>query len=193
MENQAHTTQNISSNIYEAKTWCILLKQSQCEYISFTCFTELKSSFPFVKISNLVSYPNKECRWIIQAKMFSLTCTLYTCFSNTNRQKGREHHNFFLNISSGLLFHWGELFNNLILLIIISNTQLCNRTEFFVFVIFVWWFEDIWQILLKWEEKKVYISSHTFCIGMLLVVGKPFIYKGRECNKHLFVCVYLDD
>ena len=46
LENLPHTNQNIPSNLYWAKIWCILLEQqSQCTWINCTSSTELKSSF----------------------------------------------------------------------------------------------------------------------------------------------------
>ena len=47
-ENPAHTNQNVPKNLYFGNIWCILLEQqSHNAWISLTCSTELKSSFPF--------------------------------------------------------------------------------------------------------------------------------------------------
>ena len=48
LENPAHPNPSIPSNLYRAKSWCILLEERrQCLWISFTSPTELTSSSPF--------------------------------------------------------------------------------------------------------------------------------------------------
>ena len=49
-ESFVHTNHNIPSNRYWSKIWCVLLEQrSHSAWISYTCSTKLKSSFPLDK------------------------------------------------------------------------------------------------------------------------------------------------
>ena len=48
---KSEANQNIPLNLYGAKIWCILLERwHQSDWVSFTCSTELKRSFPFVSL-----------------------------------------------------------------------------------------------------------------------------------------------